>query len=98
VGIFAVIRSQGPDWNEITDMEGQENWSAHAEFMDQLHAVGFAVLVGLLEGTRDILLIASASDEEEICKKLGQDPWGQNILTTTRIARWTLRLGSLYNS
>jgi hypothetical protein len=60
--------------------------------------INCTVLVGPLEGTRDVLLIVSAIDEEEICKKLGRDPWGQNMLTTTRIARWTLRLGSLANS
>jgi hypothetical protein len=98
VSLFAVTRTRGPDWDESADMEGQKNWSAHAMFMDQLHAAGFAVLVGPLEGTRDVLLIVSASDQDEIRKKLGQDPWGQNMLKTTGIARWTLRLGSLGKS
>jgi uncharacterized protein YciI len=94
--IFAVIRSRGPAWDETRPMEQQTDWPGHAAFMDALYAEGFVVLVGPLEGTRDALLIASADDAKQIEARLSADPWtGSQHLSTTSIAPWTLRLGSI---
>ena len=41
--IFAVIRTRGPAWNDSQPLEGQDNWSAHADFMNGLVADGFAL-------------------------------------------------------
>jgi len=77
-------------------MEQQTDWPGHAAFMDALYAEGFVVLVGPLEGTRDALLIASADDAKQIEARLSADPWtGSQHLSTTSIASWTLRLGSI---
>jgi hypothetical protein len=56
---FAVVRSRGPAWDDTKPLEGQKDWTAHAEFMDALFDRRFAVLVGPLEGTRDALLICA---------------------------------------
>jgi uncharacterized protein YciI len=94
--VFAVIRTRGLDWNASAPLEGQQQWKEHAVFMDALYANGFAVLVGPLEGTPDALLILRANSPEEIEARLKDDPWTINgLLRTTRIAPWTLRLGSL---
>lgn len=93
--LFAVIRSRGPAWNEARAMEEQKGWRAHAEFMDGLHAEGFALLVGPLEGTEDALLIVRASDADEVRQRLSADPWGEDMLRLRWMAPWTLRLGSL---
>jgi uncharacterized protein YciI len=77
-------------------MEGQEDWPAHAAFMDALEAEGVVVLGGPLEGTPDVLLIMRGQDEEEIWARLAGDPWYRNDhLRLSRIVPWTLRLGSL---
>ena len=60
--IFAVTRSHGPAWHNARSIEEQDGWSAHAAFMDALHAEGFVALVGPLEGTTDALLIARADN------------------------------------
>jgi hypothetical protein len=64
--------------------------------MDDLHARGFAALVGPLEGTRDALLILRAASPAEIEDRLAADPWTRSgLLITRQISPWQLRLGSL---
>jgi uncharacterized protein YciI len=91
-----VTRTRGAGWNDTAPLEGQKEWDAHAAFMDSLASEGFALLVGPLEGTREALIIVRAENEEEIHSRLAADPWSRNgLLTTTRVAPWTLRIGSL---
>jgi uncharacterized protein YciI len=93
---FAVIRSRGPAWNDALPIESQADWPSHASFMDALYDEGFAVLVGPLEETRDVLLIVRADDAAEVRSRLSSDPWSRNdLLRIDRVAAWTLRLGSL---
>lgn len=93
--LFAVIRSKGRGWNHSLALEQQEDWPAHAAFMNGLQAEGFVVMGGGLEGSPDFLLIFRAADAEEIRSRLAADPWGPEQLVTTRISPWTLLLGSL---
>jgi uncharacterized protein YciI len=94
--LFAVIRSRGAAWNDSLPLEEQVEWRPHAGFMNDLRDGGFVVLGGPLEGTRDVLLIIRASDADEIAVRLEEDPWSRmDLLRITRIAPWTLRLGSL---
>ncbi len=94
--IFAVIRSHQEKWQHSLPLEQQKQWREHADFMDALVAEGFIILGGPLEGTSDVLLIARAESEEEIEQRLAADPWtSSGLLRTLRVARWTLRLGSL---
>ena len=60
--LFAVTRSRGPAWQVERPMEEQEEWRAHAVFMNALHRDGFIVLGGPLDGTPDVLLIARATE------------------------------------
>ncbi|MBM3600746.1 MAG: hypothetical protein FJX35_21300 [Alphaproteobacteria bacterium] len=94
--VFAVIRSRGPKWNDAVPMEQQEDWRGHADFMNALAAQGFFLLVGPLEGSRDVLLIVPAEDEDEIKRRLAVDCWVENgLLVTARISPWQLRIGSV---
>jgi uncharacterized protein YciI len=94
--IFAVVRTRGKVWDDSLPLEGQREWKAHAAFMDGLHAEGFALLVGPLEGAAKALLIIRAENADEINARLADDPWTHNgLLRTTEIWPWTLRLGSL---
>jgi uncharacterized protein YciI len=77
-------------------MEEQDEWPAHAVFMNALHRDGFVLLGGPLEGTPDVLLIAFANDADEIRARLTDDAWTRNgLLRLERIVPWTLRLGAL---
>jgi uncharacterized protein YciI len=94
--LFAVTRTQGPAWNHAVALEQQEDWRAHADFMNALHAEGFVQLGGPLEGTSDVLLIIRANDAHEIHIRLSADPWtSQSLLQIKQILPWSLRLGSL---
>jgi len=94
--LFAVTRAFGPAWNPSLALEQQEDWRAHADFMNALEAEGFVILGGTLAGTSEVLLIIRASDEETIRARLARDCWAvKDLLRVTRILRWNLRLGSL---
>ena len=94
--LFAVTRSRGIGWNNSLPLEEQEDWQAHATFMDTLQAEGFVLLAGPLEGTPDVLLIIRANDVEQIRSRLSADPWSRTeLLRIGQIVPWTLRLGSL---
>ena len=91
-----MIRTRGPRWNDSQPMEGQEDWRPHADFMNALEAEGFMLLAGPLVGTRDVLLIVRAEDEQEVEKRLAADCWTvKDLLRTRQISPWWLRLGSL---
>ena len=62
-------------------MEGQEDWRAHADFMNALVAQGLMLLGGPMLGTRDVQLIVRWS--------------AKDLLRTLQISPWQLRLGSL---
>jgi hypothetical protein len=94
--LFAVTRTRGLAWNHALPLEEQEDWSVHADFMNGLHAEGFVVLGGPLEGTSDVLLIIRANNAHEIHALLSGDPWtSKELLHIKQIVPWTLRLGSL---
>jgi hypothetical protein len=95
-GVFVVVRTRGHGWDDSKPLEAQQEWAAHAVFMDALFEQRFAALVGPLEGTRDALLVVHASSIAEIEERLSSDPWSANgLLVTTQISRWQLRLGSV---
>lgn len=94
--LLAVTRSRGPAWNAARPLEEQDDWGAHAAFMNALHRDGLILLGGPLDGTPDVLLIARARDADEIRSRLSEDPWTRNgLLRITQIVPWTLRLGTL---
>jgi uncharacterized protein YciI len=94
--IFAVIRMKGPRWDDARPMEAQEDWRAHADYMNGLVADGFMLLGGPLVGTRDVLLIVRAADEAEVEARLAADCWtARDLLRTRQVTPWWLRLGSL---
>ena len=94
--LFVVIRTRGSAWREDLPLESQPEWPAHAAFMDALAAEGVAILVGPIEGTQDALIIARAHNAQELVARMEADPWSpMDMLRTTRVAPWQLRIGSL---
>jgi uncharacterized protein YciI len=91
--LFVVIRSRGPAWDRTRPLDEQTNWRGHAEFMDALEAERIVVLAGPLEGTDDAMLVIGAADEEEVSSHLSSDPWDEDMLVTSQISPWTLRIG-----
>jgi hypothetical protein len=77
-------------------MEQQDDWDAHASFMNALVREGFVVLGGPLEGTSDVLLIVRARTPDEVVNRLSEDPWAApDLLRVSSVTPWILRLGEL---
>jgi hypothetical protein len=49
--LFAVIQTHGAGFKPVP-LEQQEDWRAHADFMNALEAEGVVLMGGPLEGTR----------------------------------------------
>ena len=91
-----MIRRRGAAWQSSVPLEGQQEWAAHARFMNELEAQGAVILGGPLEGTPEVLLVMRAASAEEVVKHLHDDPWtALNLLVIEKITPWTLRLGAL---
>ncbi len=96
MALFAIIRRRTAAWDSDRPIDGQQAFRPHADFMNALAAEGFALLSGPLDCSDDVLLIARAETPDEIERRLVEDPWTKlGLLTTVRISRWNLRIGSL---
>ena len=94
--LFVVIRRYGPPYAGGLPLEEQQDWEAHAVFMDALEAEGLVRLGGPLEEREDVLLVFRAKDKDEIELRLADDPWTKSgILSTARVSRWSLRIGEV---
>lgn len=95
-GLYAVVRTRGSAWDDSLAMEEQAHWDAHAAFMDTLYERGSILLAGPLGGSGDILLVMRIFAPDDAPGMLANDPWTRNgLLRITRVAPWTLWLGSL---
>jgi uncharacterized protein YciI len=74
-------------------MREQESWDAHAAFMNALAEAGFVVLGGPLgDGSRRLLVI-EAANEQQVERRLAEDPWARmGLLTLASIEPWQILL------
>lgn len=99
MSLFAVIVERGAAWNWSLPMRRQNEWDAHAAFMDALVEQGFIQAGGPL-GTEDnaakILHLVDAPDESAVLQRLAEDPWHRSgMLRIAAVEPWTLLLGSV---
>ena len=92
---FVTISSAGPNRDPSKGTRDQPFWDEHAAFIDQLIAEGFILMGGPLVDDaglpRGALLIVTAEHENEVRKKLKNDPWFQRgILKLESIHRWEI--------
>ena len=91
--LFAVTETHGPAWDASKPMNGQDQWTEHATFMNRLAADGFVVLGGPLGDSGGVLLIIDAADANEINATLARDRWIQSgMLEIKDIQLWTILL------
>src|SRR6476646_7105669 len=94
---FAVVRQQGPNWDDALPMREQTGWDEHAAFIEALADEGFVVLVGPLVGAgkpHRALLVVDADTEETVHERLADDPWTtMRVLTTTEVDSWQIVIG-----
>ena len=74
-------------------MRSQEQWPAHATFMNQLATDGFVVLGGPISDEGNVMLVVNTADENQAHSTLARDPWSQlGILKVRDVQRWTILL------
>jgi uncharacterized protein YciI len=92
---FLVTTTRGPAWDTSRGRRSQEGWDDHARFMDGLVDEGLIVLGGPLadanEGDRTAHLVR-ASSEDEIRRRMAEDPWSDQMLRIQDIQPWSLWL------
>jgi uncharacterized protein YciI len=72
-------------------MREQDGWDEHARYMDDLTESGFALLVGPIEGDREVVWVVAAESEEEVHERLAEDPWAASgMLSPTSVEGWTI--------
>jgi uncharacterized protein YciI len=95
---YAVTRIAGPAWTD-GGTAAQSAVGDHAAFMNALADDGFVQLAGPLAGTENgrlrALVIVNAESEEEIHRRLANDPWTlSEHLHTADIEPWNILVGS----
>ena len=95
-GVFLATRTHGPGWREGRALEAQDEWPAHADFMEKLASDGFVLFGGVVIETSDALLVVKADSKADIEARLAKDPWTRSgILRIESIHSWQVRLGSV---
>jgi uncharacterized protein YciI len=92
VAYFAVTVEHGPAWNDSRPMREQDEWDAHARYMDHLVDEGFIVLGGPLADEYRVALVVDADDKDAVNATLDRDPWTGSHLVTDAVEPWTIRL------
>jgi uncharacterized protein YciI len=74
-------------------MREQDEWDAHARYMDELVDDGFIVLGGPLADGERVLMAIDAADENEIAVRFDADPWRpMELLVTAKVEPWEILL------
>jgi uncharacterized protein YciI len=92
VPYFAVTVEHGPGWDNSRPMREQDEWDAHARYMDELVDDGFIVLGGPLADEERVAHAVEAESEDEVRATLARDPWSESHLRIDTIEPWTIRL------
>lgn len=92
---FAVTLVHGPAWDDSRPIRKQDDWDAHAAFMDGLVDEGFLIVGGPLGSGDRTLHLIEAEDEPAIRARLGEDPWATaDVLRVSSVEPWALWLDS----
>jgi uncharacterized protein YciI len=88
---FVVISSAGPKREHSKSAREQPFWDEHASFIDQLVAERFISMGGPFIDEGGAMLIVNADDENEVRRKLENDPWMEHgILKLESVKRWQI--------
>jgi uncharacterized protein YciI len=98
MSLYAVKREAGPGWTDGGSFE-QPGVSDHAAFMNALADEGFLLCAGPLAGSENgrvrVLLVVDAGSEEEILRRLADDPWAPTgQLLTVSVEPWKILVGA----
>ena len=95
---FAVTTVRGAAYDDSREIREQDSWDDHAAFMDGLVKEGFVILGGPvaeapLEGRRQALLLFEAESEDEVRRRMADDPWAaMDVLHVGSVEPWLIWL------
>ena len=95
---FAVTTVRGAAYDDSREIREQDSWDDHAAFMDGLLKEGLIVLGGPfadapLEGRRQALLLFEAESEDEVRRRMADDPWAaMDVLHVGSVEPWLIWL------
>src|SRR5690242_12727074 len=93
--LYAIWRRRESGWRDGEPIEAQADWTGHAAFMMKGATDGVVVLAGPIDDTGALIIVRGESPGA-VEAWLADDPWTvSGLLVTERIARWTLRIGTL---
>jgi hypothetical protein len=75
---FAAIVQRTSRWDPSKPPQEQAGFEHHARYMGALEAEGFIALAGLMMESNDVLFVFRADSEDEVRRRLAQDPWQQD--------------------
>jgi hypothetical protein len=75
---FAAIVQRTELWDPAREAHQQDGFAAHAAFVGGLEADGFIALAGLMQPSTEVLFIVLADSEDEVRRRMSQDPWQQD--------------------
>ena len=92
---FAVRTMHGPGWDSSRPIREQDDWDAHAAFMDGLVDNGFLIIGGPIGDGAQTLHAVEAADENEVRACFAEDPWASaDRLRLASVEPWALWLDS----
>jgi hypothetical protein len=93
MGYFVITEERGPAWDGSRQRREQDDWDAHAGFMDGLVDERFVVLGGPVGDGMRVMLVIEAASEDEVVARLAEDPWMKaDILRVAQIVSWEILL------
>jgi uncharacterized protein YciI len=92
---FAVRTIHGPGWDSARPIREQDDWDAHAAFMDGLVDDGFLIIGGPIGDGAQTLHAVEATDEDAVRARFAADPWASaGLLRLGSVEPWALWLDS----
>lgn len=91
--VWLVRSARGGPYDFTRDTREQAQWREHAAFMNALVDEGVVLIGGPLEGGREAVLVCCAPSQEELRRRLAEDPWVRSgMLAQVRFERLTVAL------
>jgi uncharacterized protein len=90
---FLVTEGRGRSWDGSRARREQDDWDAHAAFMDGLVDEGFVVLGGPVGDGARVLLVVESESVGHVEARLAEDPWmPMEVLQVEAIEPWEILL------
>jgi uncharacterized protein YciI len=91
---FAAIVQRTSKWDRSKPPEEQSGFGDHVAYMGGLEADGTIAMAGLMLPSEDVLFIFRADSEDEVRRRLAEDPWQQDgHAKLARLEEIAIRIG-----